>query len=255
MSEMFEPIKRLGQNFLKDRLAIKKMVKALGVQDGEIIVEIGPGLGAITREILEAYGNWDVEIKAVEIDLRFVDKLRSMFLDYMNIKIIESNIIDWLPTFDPVDKKFRVIGSLPYYITSPIIHNIIKMKSLPESCVLLIQKEVARKISSVAPDSSYMSSFVQSFFDVEYLMTVDKKEFAPSPEVDAGIIKLVKKQKITDVDANKYEHFLHKAYSNPRKMLNKVFYQDELNKADLNGSYRAQNYNAEDWLNAFRILS
>lgn len=260
---MFEPIKTLGQNFLKDRGVIKKMVLALGVKEGEILIEIGPGLGALTTEIMENFGTWDVDVRAVEIDLRFVDKLRTMFPLYNNIQIIESNIIDWLPTFDPGEKNFRVIGSLPYYITSPIIHNLIKMKRPPEACIILIQKEVAHRISAVAPDSSYMSAFVQSFYDVEYLATVDRKEFSPSPEVDAGVLKLTKRRSATipgniqieKIDVSKYEKFLHKAYSNPRKMLNKMFHQDELNRADLNGQYRAQNYNADDWLQAFQILN
>ncbi|MBT6401103.1 ribosomal RNA small subunit methyltransferase A [candidate division WWE3 bacterium] len=249
---MFKPIKKLGQNFLKDKHAILEMIQALEMKDGETLVEIGPGLGALTTELINFYANSPINIKAIELDIRFVDKLNNMFKEISNFEVIGGNILDWLPQYKGDNTK--ILGSLPYYITSPIVHEIIKMENPPEVAVLLIQKEVAEKISADAPDSSYMSCFVQTFYEVEYMRTIDKKEFSPVPKVDGGVIKLTrrKQQKIKDIKA--YQGFLHLAYSNPRKMLNKMFKEDERNRASIDGEKRAQNYNWEKWVEAYTIL-
>jgi len=251
---MFKPNKRLGQNFLKNKQTILKMVQSLDMKDGETLIEVGAGLGALTLEIVNYFGSADIEIKALEIDLRFVDKLNNMFKEVKNIEIIETNVLDWFPTFDPEKKTFKVVGSLPYYITSPIVHELIKMEWQPEVCVLLIQKEVAQKIAAKAPDSSYLSVFVQTFYEVEYLETVSKKDFSPAPKVDGGVIKLTRRKKSKIKDIRKYEGFLHLAFSNPRKMLNKSFKGDELVRAQIDGTMRAQNYDWEKWVDAFSIL-
>lgn len=252
---MYTPQKKLGQNFLKDQKLIQQMIRELEIKDGDELVEIGPGLGAITVDLIEFYGGSDVHIKAVEIDPRFVEKLKHLYwnFEFPDIKIIEADILEWLPQYK-AQRPLKIIGSLPYYITSPILHNIIKMQTPPEICVLLIQKEVAHKIVSQAPRSSYLSTFIQTFYKTYYLTKVDKGEFSPSPKVDGGVIKMVRRDDIGDIDVKKYEGFLHKAYSNPRKMLNKMFYQDELNRAQLDSKKRAQEYNWDQWIRAFKIL-
>lgn len=249
---MYEPIKKLGQNFLKDKLIIRKMVGALGIKPEDTVIEIGPGLGAIT-EVLLSDVNPQTTIYAVEIDNRFINKLRDMFSKYPNLRVIEANILDWLPNFDSQGKPFKIIGSLPYYITSPVIHEIIKMKKQPEIAVLIVQKEVAEKIKAKAPDSSYLSVFTQTFFDIEYLGLVEKSRFTPLPEVDGEIIRLIRKS-AGEKDIRKYEGFLHKAFAHPRKMLNKIFSKEELAETGINGKKRAQDYSAEEWLRFFKKI-
>ena len=130
------------------------------------------------------------------------------------------------------------------------------MKNRPTTAVLLIQKEVAEKIKSTAPNSSYMSSFTQTFFNVDYLGKVSAKDFWPVPEVDGGILKLsLKNIDIPSEFVRKYEGFLHRAYSNPRKMLNKVFKKDELEKGKIEPTLRAQNLDAEEWFNFYKVLN
>jgi 16S rRNA (adenine1518-N6/adenine1519-N6)-dimethyltransferase len=250
---MYEAKKDWGQNFLLDRTIVGNMIAALDISAGDTVVEIGPGLGILTEELAARYSDEEVFVYAVEIDIRFVEKLQTVFLPRRHIHIVEANILDWLPQFRP-EKPYKILGSLPYYITSPIIHSIVKMPEQAQLCVLLVQKEVAQKISEKAPDSSYMSSFVQTFYEVEYLETVSKDKFTPAPKVDGGIIKMVKRADAGVWDIERYEGFLHRAYSNPRKMLNKVFSKEELSKAGLDPSMRAQNYNPEDWVKAFNAI-
>ena len=253
---MYAPKKELGQNFLIDRQIPRRMVDALNLDPDDIVVEIGPGLGVVTREICDRHVSGDLLIYAVEIDVRFVEKLETMFLENLRVNIVERNILDWLPEFSP-EKPFKLIGSLPYYITSPIIHEVIKMPVRPLTAVLLIQKEVAEKIVAKAPDSSYMSVFVQTFYNVSYLETVTRNKFKPEPKVDGGVIKLMLKEDpgISSEFINKYEGFLHKGFSNPRKMLNKVFNKEELEKIGVEGNLRPQNIDASKWIEAFKLLT
>ena len=253
---MFKPHKELGQNFLTDRSVAKDMVEALDIQNGDEIVEIGPGHGVVTDFLVEKAKDLDVVIHAVELDARLYQELKNFYSGNEKIEVIKENILDWLPTLS-TDREIKIIGSVPYYITSPIIHKIIKMPTVPQTAVLLVQKEVAEKIKSKAPDSSYMSSFVQTFFDVKYLGKVPSKKFNPEPKVDGGIIKMVKKEdaNLDLVFIRKYEGFLHKAYSNPRKMLNKVFRKEELENGNINPTLRAQNLDAEEWLSFYKKIN
>ncbi|KKS21131.1 MAG: Ribosomal RNA small subunit methyltransferase A [candidate division WWE3 bacterium GW2011_GWA1_41_8] len=252
---MYTPHKELGQNFLTDREVARTMVAGLELSPGDEVVEIGAGLGAVTEELAEQAVSDETVVHAVEIDIRFVETLKTMFLQNMNINIVEANILDWLPTFIPKN-DFKVIGSLPYYITSPIIHKILEMERLPRICVLMIQKEVAEKIAAQVPDASYMSSVVQTFYDVEYVAKVPKGKFVPSPKVDGGIIKMVRKtgQAVVHEEIKKYEGFLHRGYASPRKKVNKVLDKDELARTGIDGNLRPQNLSADHWVRAYRIL-
>ena len=252
-NSLYAPIKELGQNFLTDSESAFKMVNALDLLQDDVVVEIGPGLGVLTQELANKLMSPKAHIYAVEIDNRFVDKLSNMFLTNDTVEIVEANVLDWLSTFKhPDTRSLKVLGSLPYYITSPILHKIIEMPVQPALCVLLVQKEVAQRICNKAPDATYLSVFTQTFFDVTYLGKVDKSKFSPAPSVDGGIIKLQKKtSSITSEQLRKYSGFLHKGFSNPRKMLNKVFTKEELAKVNINSSLRAQDIEVDKWVELF----
>ncbi len=252
---MFKPKKTLGQNFLTDKTVVRDMVNALEIEEGDEVIEIGPGRGMVTGELLEKSKLIKVKINAVEIDRVLYQTLVEKYKESAVIRFYNNDILQWLPKF--ISKNdFKVVGSIPYYITSPIIHQIIKMKERPKICVLLVQKEVAEKIKSKAPDSSYMSSFVCTFYDVQYLGKVPSKRFYPEPQVDGGIIKMTRREgNFTRDFIIKYEGFLHKAFSNPRKMLNKVFTKEELEKGNIDYTLRAQNLSADQWLSFYNVLN
>lgn len=254
---MYKPIKELGQNFLSDVAIVRPMIDALNIKSGDLIIEIGPGHGILTEDLSSRISDTGSKLIAVEFDERFYQKLRSMFSHEKNVSIVHEDILKWLPSFDP-QQDFKIIGSLPYYITSPIIHSIIKAKTMPPTCVLLIQKEVAQKICAQVPDSSYMSSFVQTFYNVEYLFEIPRTKFEPVPQVDGAVIRLIKKDpsevSISSDLITKYEGFLHKGYSNPRKMLNKVFSKEELGSLNIDPSLRPQNLDFSDWSELFKKI-
>ena len=252
---MFKPIKELGQNFLIDSEVVLSMIQALDITEGDEVIEIGPGLGALTIEISKQLLTQESKLIAVEIDPRFVDKLRAMFLENYNTRIIEQDILEFLPAYTTL-ANFKIIGSLPYYITSPILHSIIYMQQYPEISVLLVQKEVSDRIANNPPDATYISTMIQTFFKVEKIMDVDKSKFSPEPKVDGGIIKLTKKetQLISKDQIRRYEGFLHKGFSKPRKMLNKAFSKQELERINFDASLRPQNISVEQWTAAFKTL-
>jgi 16S rRNA (adenine1518-N6/adenine1519-N6)-dimethyltransferase len=251
---MYQPVKSLGQNFLTDYTVVNRMLDYLGNIDACTTIEIGPGLGVLTEELVKRRGNIHSPIYTVEIDPRFVQKLIEMFVAEENLFVIEADILHWLPYFE-VNGTIKILGSLPYYITSNIVHAIVEMKQLPSVAVLLVQKEVAKKISDMAPDSTYISALVQTFFNVDYLEEVSKKAFSPQPPVEGGVIKLTKREENYPTNfVVKYEGFLRKAFSRPRKMLNKIFKKEELAKGNIDPSLRAQNLNADQWLKFYMEL-
>jgi 16S rRNA (adenine1518-N6/adenine1519-N6)-dimethyltransferase len=252
---LYPPIKKLGQNFLIDTNVSTQMVSLLNLSPDDTVIEIGAGLGALTEKLAQQLVDPMSKIYAIEIDHRLIKKLETMFLANLNLKVVETDILNWLPTFE-YKKEFKILGSLPFYITSPIIHSIIKMPKQPKICVLLIQKEVAQKICAKTDKASYMSTFVQTFFDTELIDIVTRDKFDPTPKVDGAIIRMEVKTAVgaysyTPQQIAKYEGFLHKGFSNPRKMLNKIFTKEELDKANLDGSLRAQNIPPYKWVQAY----
>ena len=248
------PLKQLGQNFLTDTSYVNRLVEALeiGANAGEII-EIGPGTGTVTDVLLSKLSPNQI-LYAVDVDKRVTDLLRKKYQN-KNLRIIQENILDWLPSFT-ANGGFRIIGSLPYYITSPILHCFVKLNKRPLSIAIIIQEEVAQKLCAKTPSTSYLSVFLQTFYEVTYIKKVPKELFFPIPQVDGAIVKLVNKDNvlIATAEVSKYEGFLHKAYKNPRKMLNKAFTTEELTKTNIQGNLRPQNISTEEWVKAFKAL-
>jgi len=254
---LYKQKKSLGQNFLLNSEISSEMVGLLTFTSHDIVVEIGAGLGAVTQKLSEDLFEYGSKIYAVEIDPRFTPKLKEMFKETLNISIIEADILKWLPQ-QKFDKDFKVLGSLPYYITSPILHCLVKLERRPNQAVLLIQKEVGEKISAPAGEASYLSTFIQTFYDVEYLRTVPSDVFRPEPKVDGAIVSLIRKEVpefLEDVKIiEKYEGFLHKGFRSPRKMLNKPFKKAELEIVGINGSLRPQTLDTSTWTRLFKVL-
>ncbi|NMB70005.1 ribosomal RNA small subunit methyltransferase A [candidate division WWE3 bacterium] len=250
---MYEAIKKLGQNFLTDKTIAERMVDSLSLHQNDTVIEIGSGLGIVTEVLAEHMEGYNVKVYAVEIDGRFAARLESMFVEREKLVVVEADILQWLPKFSE-EGSVKVLGSLPFYITSPIIHSIVKMNNLPEKVVLLVQKEVGEKIAGSAPDTTYMSAFVQTFFDVFYSETVPRQKFKPEPNVDGAVLTMTRKRKLPLNLILKYEGFLHRGFSSPRKMLNKPFKKEELEMAGINPTIRPQNLSADQWFAFFRIL-
>ncbi len=203
------PKKSLGQNFLKDKNIIKKIVS--NVSKDDYVLEVGPGTGQITKEILKKTKN----LAAVE-----VDKELSMFLEKKySITVYKEDILKFklepfLEQFHT--KKYVVIGSLPYYISKNIISKFLKTEPRPTDMTFIVQKEVADKYLY---EGNLLHNTLKIYAnEIKSLGLVQKTKFYPIPKVESKIIHIYNLKKITK-DSSKFEAFLKKAYMFPRKTL------------------------------------
>jgi 16S rRNA (adenine1518-N6/adenine1519-N6)-dimethyltransferase len=252
---MEKAIKSLGQNFLKDLSVVNFMVNALDIKDTDNIIEIGPGPGVFTKEIVSRLAKTNI-FTAVELDPRFSEKLGKEYESFSNVQIIEDNFLEWI-RIQNFSSDTVVLGAIPYYITSPIIHALIKTFEQPKIIVLMIQKEVAEKLCEKGVKPNYFSNFINTFYKIEYLDTVFRDKFIPVPKVDSAVIKFIKKQDVDSFvlkDIGKYENFLHRGFKQQKKMLNKVFEVPLLESLGISGTMRPHNLSVEDWIRLYRRI-
>ncbi|PWN05429.1 16S rRNA (adenine(1518)-N(6)/adenine(1519)-N(6))-dimethyltransferase RsmA [Rhodohalobacter mucosus] len=179
--------KSLGQHFLRDGNMIQKIVHAISADRTDRIVEIGPGDGALTGELLNAYS----DVIAIEIDQRMAEHLREL---YPRLELIEEDILkcDW-SRFLNTEKPVHVIGNLPYYITSQILFAIFDHRENLTSALLMMQKEVAQRIVAEPHSKEYGILSVQSqlMSTPEILFDVPPSVFSPPPKVDSSVIRFI----------------------------------------------------------------
>ena len=190
---MFKTKKSLGQNFLIDTSIVDRIIKSVDVKEGEKILEVGPGIGYLTKELK----SFNANLTCFEIDLdtkKYLDKLvddktKVIYNDFMKIDLNEY--------YDFKD-NIHVIANIPYYITTPIIERIIESNLNILDMTLMVQKEVADRLSSKPKSSEYgyITVYLNYFFDVKKLFNVDKTCFNPAPKVDSAIIQLKRKDKV-----------------------------------------------------------
>lgn len=184
----------LGQNFLKDKKVLTKIIDSVDVQEDDLIVEVGPGQGALTRYLKLFKAN----LRCFEVDTRvkryldsFEDeKTKVIYNDFMNVDLAEElKDIDY--------KDLYVIANLPYYITTPIIEKMINSPLDVKAMVLMVQNEVADRLSAIPGSKDYgaITVFLNYYYTVEKLFFVHRSSFDPAPNVDSAVIKLSKKEK------------------------------------------------------------
>lgn len=179
------PNKKLGQNFLQDPDILNKIVSIAGVDENDTVLEIGPGLGSLTRHLaLNAK-----EVIAVEIDKKIIPALRASVADYKNVRIIQSDILEISPAEIINAPNYLVVANIPYYITSAILRHLLENDPRPGSMVLTIQKEVAQRICATQK-FSLLALSVQVFGQPEIAGKIPAGAFHPAPNVDSAVIRI-----------------------------------------------------------------
>jgi len=185
----FRNRKSLGQNFLTDRNVVLDMISAAGIGPEDTVIEIGPGIGALTRELSLAAGR----VIALEIDRDLFPVLEFTLSGCENVEVIHADVLK-----TDIGEMIReaggakVIGNLPYYITTPIIMRLLESRPLADSITIMMQKEVAERILAEAgdPGRGALSIAVQYRCEAEEVVDVPKESFSPVPKVDSAVLKL-----------------------------------------------------------------
>ena len=214
--------KNFGQNFLVDERVLGKIVSSAEISKDDVVIEVGPGIGTLTQALAkEAY-----KVVAVEIDTTLVPILGELLSDFDNIEIINEDIlkvdVNAIAEKYP-DKKIKMVANLPYYITTPIIMNVLENHSPVESITVMIQKEVAYRMKAQPSTKDYgsLSLAVQYYCEPYLVANVPQNCFMPRPNVDSAVIKLtvMDKPKVQVNNEKFMFEFIKAAFSQRRKTL------------------------------------
>ena len=218
--------KSLGQNFLIDDNVIEEIIKNADVSNEDLVIEIGPGLGTLTKELLEKAK----KVIVIEIDKRMIQILQDRFSLYNNLEIINedvlkvdlNNIIEEVKKNNKI-KQIKIVANLPYYITTPIIMKLLEEKTNVESITIMIQKEVADRLCEIPGGklSGAITYTVYYYADANKILKVPKDSFIPVPKVDSEVIKLKirKKPPVKIKSEEKFFKLIKYAFMQRRKTL------------------------------------
>ena len=264
--------KSLGQNFLIDENVINKIVECSNIGKDDCVIEIGPGLGTLTKELLEKAG----EVVCVELDKKMIPILKDRFLLYKNLEIINDDILRLDLKKLISDKKsngfkqVKIVANLPYYITTPIIMKLLEEKLDLESITVMVQKEVADRLIAIpgGKDAGAITYSVYYYAEGEKILEVQKDSFIPEPEVTSQVIKL-NIRKVAPVNLERPDvmfRIIKCAFMQRRKTLlnalvnTRVFLNKEegikiLKKLNLNENVRAEELSIQDFANITKSIT
>jgi len=245
----------LGQNFLHDSEVINKIVDALNLTADETVIEIGPGRGALTEGLIECAG----KVIAIEFDREMIALLRGRFGD--QIELIEDDVLD-VDLASLVGRNAKLVGNLPYNISTPILQKLIDVRYLFSMLVLMFQREVVERITAEpgSSDRGYLTVLVEAAFDVERLFDVPPTAFRPVPKVWSSVARLTPIASHA-TDHKIFRNLLSVAFAQKRKtILNnlKTNFMDAaslLNSAAIDSSRRAETLTLDEWLRLTEILA
>jgi 16S rRNA (adenine1518-N6/adenine1519-N6)-dimethyltransferase len=209
------PRKNLGQNFLIDKAILSQIIKKAGVKKGDKIIEIGPGLGALTQELL-AKG---AEVTAIEFDKKIIGVLKERFKTEPNLNLIYGDALDEINNIEL--KEYKIIANLPYQITSPFFRKALSQKNLPKMIVVMVQKEMAERVAALPHNSKrgFLSILVQLNGLPRIVGFVPRESFYPQPRVESAILSLEIKSLPKSIDKNKILKMVQAGFSQKRKKI------------------------------------
>jgi 16S rRNA (adenine1518-N6/adenine1519-N6)-dimethyltransferase len=242
--------KSLGQHWLFDKLALKHIVDSAQLKKGEVVLEIGPGLGTLTHELLEA----GAKVIAVELDESLAYELKDRFSS-KDFELRLTNILAF--DFSSLPKDYKIVANIPYYLTSHLLRIICETPNKPSRVVLLVQKEVAERVSAIAGEMSLLAVSVQVYARASLGEVVPAKLFSPPPKVDSRVLLLDFYEQPLVGDTAKFFRVVKAGFSQARKKLRSslsgglhittVEADKLLLSADIDPSRRAQTLSIAEW--------
>ncbi|WP_299876303.1 16S rRNA (adenine(1518)-N(6)/adenine(1519)-N(6))-dimethyltransferase RsmA [uncultured Cocleimonas sp.] len=253
--------KRFGQHFLNDHSVIEKLIYEINPKPNEKIVEIGPGLGALTFPLLDKIDSLNV----VEIDRDVIARLQQKNNPKLNIHGVDALKFDFrtLLQDESSDTKLRVVGNLPYNISTPLIFHLLEYRHQISDMHFMLQNEVVNRITAEPGSKTFgrLSVMVQYFCNCEYLFFVGPESFSPPPKVDSAILKLTPWSELPFL-ANDEDHLsrlVAQAFSMRRKTLRnnlkKILTAEQIETAGIDPSLRAESLSVKDFVTLSNLSS
>lgn len=218
----------LGQHFLKNESALKKIAAALNIQKNDTIIEIGPGRGELTNELISVMRQASGVKKNGKLILIEKDPALAYSMERLgfkkNIKIIVGDALKELPKITKRltlnAEHYKIVGNIPYYITGKLLRIMGELKNKPVAAVLSIQKEVAERICAKTPKMNLLAAAVQFWAEPKILFALKQNDFSPPPKVKSAVIKLSVKRQASSIKENRnYYKLIHIIFKQPRKTL------------------------------------
>ncbi len=248
--------KSLGQNFLKSKTILNLMCQTAFLKKDDTVLEIGPGKGSLTEKILEE----GVSTIAIEKDDELFSFLKEKFdkeIKDEQLTLVHQDILDFKT--DQIKNNYKIIANIPYYITGLIIKKFLSEKKQPDAMVLLVQKEVADRITTRDNKESILSLSIKAYGDVKYIKKVSKKLFSPPPKVDSAIIHISdisKKNFSNEKIENTFFDVIRAGFAHKRKLLirnlenisSKEVLQETFSELKIDNKIRPEDVPLEKWL-------
>ncbi|MDX5335647.1 MAG: 16S rRNA (adenine(1518)-N(6)/adenine(1519)-N(6))-dimethyltransferase RsmA [Marinobacter sp.] len=252
--------KRFGQNFLHDPGVIEKIVRSINPKPDDAIVEIGPGLGAITEEILAV----NPRLQVVELDRDLIPVLRTKFFNYPEFRIHEADALSFDFSQLVVDgRPLRIVGNLPYNISTPLIFHLLAQSGVVQDMHFMLQKEVVQRLAATPGDNNYgrLGIMAQYFCKVQPLFEVGPGAFRPAPKVDSAIVRLVPHKELPHPAKNlkTLQAVVRTAFNARRKTLRKALAAlvtvEQLQSVGINDGLRPENLSLADYVKIADLLA
>jgi 16S rRNA (adenine1518-N6/adenine1519-N6)-dimethyltransferase len=245
-----KPKKRFGQNFLQDENILNKIVKEINPQQEDTIIEIGPGYGALTKKLISATKN----LTAVEIDNDLAKNLNEKF---PQLRLINEDFLEIsLSELASKEEKVRIVGNIPYNITSPILFKLIKNNALVKDAVFMVQLEVAKRMTADKGTKDYaiLAVVLKYFTDTQLCFKISPNVFYPKPKVSSALVHIhFKKSEEPEEEQKLFIKIVKAAFGNRRKTLknsfsNSIFHEIDFSNSGIDLSLRAENLDVDDFL-------
>jgi 16S rRNA (adenine1518-N6/adenine1519-N6)-dimethyltransferase len=252
----------LSQNFLADPDVLQSILDLAAPEPGRRVLEVGPGLGILTGGLLAG----GAAVTAVELDRRLADRLGRLHaeaLDAGALTLVQGDILDQ-PIPGLVAPPYEVVANVPYHITSPILHRFLGVPPRPERLVLMLQREVAQRISAAPGEMSYLSVFVQYHATVRIAFAVPREAFEPAPEVESAVVEICPldplgtKPRLSPPDEDGLWRLVQAGFRERRKKLHNVLSRrlpisgavvaEALAVSGIDGDRRPQTLSVDEWL-------
>lgn len=233
--------KSLGQHFLRSAHYLSAVADAAIIEEGDTVLEIGPGDGALTSVLLER----GAKVVAIEKDTRLIPLLKEKFAS-KKLEVVEADALDFEPSF----KKFKVVGNIPYYITGALLKKFLSGPIQPTLLVFLMQKEVAERIAREKKES-ILSLSVKAYGNAKYVQTVPAGAFSPPPKVDSAILsvsEISRKNFVNRAHEEKFFELVKTGFGQKRKQLKSTLRVLLGERAETLGTRRGEDVSLEEWL-------